>query len=206
MSSKLPTLLFVPGSWLSTDIYRGTAVQLPEYRSVVIDQPTNKMRPASVDMHEDVEHTRMVIENELQSGNDVVIIAHSAGGLIGCLGAHSLSKAQRLAAGYSTGVVGYIGVASILPHLGKTIMDMNAEFWVAKQNVLAAELGPPTRTFDQIAAAYKFNEVPTLVLSVPRSYPDPKRLIGLYSGCIRAGVPLLQRPNCGRGQTLDSQT
>jgi pimeloyl-ACP methyl ester carboxylesterase len=173
MSSKLPTLLFVPGSWLSTDIYRGTAVQLPEYHSVVIDQPTNKMRPASVDMHEDIEHTRMAIENELQSGNDVVIIAHSMGGLIGCLGAHSLSKAQRLTAGYSTGVVGYIGVASVLPHPGKTILDMNAEFrTAAEQNALAA--------------AYKYNEVPTMVLSVPRSCPDPKRLIGLYSGCSTA--------------------
>ncbi|KAJ6103377.1 alpha/beta-Hydrolase [Penicillium sp. IBT 16267x] len=162
MSSKLPTLLFVPGSWLSTDIYRGTAAQLPEYRSVVIDQPTNKMHPASVDMHEDIEHTRIAIENELQSGNDVVTIAHSAGGLIGCLGAHGLSKAHRLTTGHSTGVVGYIGVASLLPHPGKTVTDMNAEFWVAKQNALAAELGPPIRTFDQVAAAYKFNEVCTM--------------------------------------------
>lgn len=159
MTSKRPTLVFVPGSWLSTDIYRSTASQLPDYPSIVIDQPTNKMRPASVDMHEDIDHTRETIENELESGNDVVVIGHSAGGLIGCLGAHGLSKAHRLTTGHSTGVVGYVGVASILPHLGKTIMDMNAEFLIENQNALAAKLGPPVRTFDQIVAAYKFNEV-----------------------------------------------
>jgi alpha-beta hydrolase superfamily lysophospholipase len=126
---------------------------------VVVDQPTNNMHPASADMHEDIEHTCDIIENELKLGNDVVIIAHSAGGLIGPLAAQGLSKVDQLAASQSNGVIGFIGVASILPHPGKTIMDMNTEFWIPKQNALAAELGPPTRTFDQVAAGYKFNEV-----------------------------------------------
>ena len=175
MAAKHPTVVFVPGSWLSTDIYRRTAAQLSDYRSIVIDQPTNNMHPASADMREDIEHTRKTVEDELESGNDVVIIGHSAGGLIGCLGAHGLSKPERLAASQSTGVVGYIGVASILPHPGKTIMNMNTEFWMEKQNALAAELGPPVKTFDQIASAYKFNKV--MPLSSPFKAYSPNNIL-----------------------------
>lgn len=166
--SKLPTLIFVPGSWVSTDIYRRTAADLNEFHSVVIDQPTNKLRPASTDMNEDITHTRSIIESELESGNEVVLIGHSAGGLIGCLAAHGLDKKHQLTLGRSTGIIGFIGVASILPHPGKTIINMNEEFWIPKQNALAAELGPPTQTFDEIIAAFKLNEVPAPVSSAER--------------------------------------
>lgn len=173
MSSKHPTLVWVPGSWLSTDIYRKMASRLWEYRSIVIDQPTNKMRPGSKDMHEDITHTHHIIENELDLGNDVVVIAHSAGGLIGSHATRGLSKIARLSAGRSSGVMGFIGVAALMPFPGKTVAEMIAEFGIPKLNALATKGGPPKTLFEDISAMYTFNEV-CLNLDCPDK-PDVKR-------------------------------
>lgn len=152
-------LVWVPGSWLSTDIYLRMASRLGEYRSIVIDQPTNKMRPGSKDMHEDIDHTRYIIENELDLGNDVVVIAHSAGGLIGSHATRGLSKAARLYAGQPSGVVGFIGVAALMPFPGKTVVEMIADFGIRKQNSLATKWAPPKNSFEDISEMYTFNEV-----------------------------------------------
>jgi pimeloyl-ACP methyl ester carboxylesterase len=159
MSAKNPTIIFVPGSWLHPDIYKEETTLLSDFPSEIVILPTTGMRPGSPDMKEDIEAIHAVLTKETEQGNDIILIMHSAGGLIGTEAAKGFSKSERLASDKVGGVVSLIYVAAVIPYLGKNILEMNAEYWKPRQDALFKEKGPPEKSHDEMIQGYVFENV-----------------------------------------------
>jgi pimeloyl-ACP methyl ester carboxylesterase len=83
--SDLPTLVFVPGSWHKPTCYDKITKILQEkhkLRCVAITLPSTTGNPAAT-YKDDVDAAREAISSEISGGHDVVVIAHSYGGMVG---------------------------------------------------------------------------------------------------------------------------
>lgn len=140
--SNLPTLIFVPGSWHRPSCYDKIISVLRGKRGlscVAVTLPSTTGDPAAT-FKDDVDAVRQAISTETKQGNDVVIIAHSYGGMVGNSaikgfarprdaadsGSHpapSSSGAQRKAPRSDGYVVGLILIASGFTLTGIAFMD-----------------------------------------------------------------------------------
>lgn len=82
--SVLPTLVFVPGAWHRATCYVKVIDALKErhnFRSVAITLPSTTGSPEAT-FKDDLDTARSAIVTETSQGRDVVVIAHSYGGMV----------------------------------------------------------------------------------------------------------------------------
>lgn len=85
MSDKLPTLVFVPGSWHQPTCYERAIRPLQDthhFKCVSVTLPSTQDNPQAT-FKDDIDAARSAITAEITSGNDVIVIAHSYGGMVG---------------------------------------------------------------------------------------------------------------------------
>ena len=85
MSSNAPTLVFVPGSWHKPSCYERIITPLQDehgLKCVSITLPTTQDNPNAT-FKDDVDAARQAIINETEANRDVIVIAHSYGGMVG---------------------------------------------------------------------------------------------------------------------------
>lgn len=126
-----PTILLVTGSFALPRFYDPTVkllpphidLQIPHLPSVGLDKDTGRPHPAT-SMYDDanftVDHIRRLVEQE---GKDVIVSAHSYGGIpsteaLGLAQKAGLFKKDREAKGEKGGVVGVGYVTVLLPKVG----------------------------------------------------------------------------------------
>ncbi|KAK3312977.1 Alpha/beta hydrolase fold-1 [Apodospora peruviana] len=82
MSPK-PTIVFVAGAWHGPELWDKVSTLLEEqdYRCVAVALPTTQSTAAGIS--DDVKAVRHAIEAETSQGRDVVVVAHSYGGVVG---------------------------------------------------------------------------------------------------------------------------
>jgi pimeloyl-ACP methyl ester carboxylesterase len=83
--SNIPTLVLVHGSWHQPNCYNPITRILKEkyvLKSLTVALPSTTGNP-SAGLKDDIDATQEAISSEVSQGNDVVIIAHSYGGLVG---------------------------------------------------------------------------------------------------------------------------
>jgi pimeloyl-ACP methyl ester carboxylesterase len=83
--SNLPTLLFVPGSWHKPTCYSKIIQVLEErhhFKCVAVTLPSTKGDPEA-SFKDDVDAARAILTRETREGRNVVVIAHSYGGMVG---------------------------------------------------------------------------------------------------------------------------
>ena len=83
--AELPTLIFVPGAWHRPTCYDKIAKLLQErskLKCVAVALPSTTGNPAAT-FKDDLDAAREVISRETNDGRDVVVIAHSYGGMVG---------------------------------------------------------------------------------------------------------------------------
>jgi pimeloyl-ACP methyl ester carboxylesterase len=83
--ADLPTLVFVPGSWHKPTCYDKIVTLLQDQyklRCVSISLPSTANNPAAT-FKDDLDAARTAISTETSQGRDVVVIAHSYGGMVG---------------------------------------------------------------------------------------------------------------------------
>ena len=82
--SRLPTLVFVPGSWHKPSCYSKITKPLQDrynLRCVSVTLPTTAGDPAAT-FKDDLDAAREAISGETSNGRDVVVVAHSYGGMV----------------------------------------------------------------------------------------------------------------------------
>lgn len=82
---ELPTLLFIPGSWHKPVCYDKVISRLHEkhgLRCTSVTLPSTSGDPAAT-FRDDVNTARDAISDQVTQGRDVVVIAHSYGGMVG---------------------------------------------------------------------------------------------------------------------------
>jgi pimeloyl-ACP methyl ester carboxylesterase len=83
--SNFPTLVFIPGAWHAPTCYDKIIKLLQEkhkLKCIAITLPSTTGNPAAT-FKDDLDAARKEILSETRSGRDVVVVAHSYGGLVG---------------------------------------------------------------------------------------------------------------------------
>lgn len=83
--SKSPTLIFIPGAWHSPICYEKIIKRLEndhKLKCVSITLPTTSGNPSAT-FKDDFDTARNAILHETSQNNDVVVLAHSYGGIVG---------------------------------------------------------------------------------------------------------------------------
>ena len=125
----LPTLLFVPGAWHKPSCYDKITTILQEkhgLRCISITLPSTKGDPSAT-FKDDLDTAREAISTETSQGRDVVVIAHSYGGVVGNSAIKGFARPRGAASSTSTPstghVIGLILIASGYSLTGLSFMD-----------------------------------------------------------------------------------
>lgn len=128
--SSLPTLVFIPGSWHKPICYDKVIKLLQgqhELRCVSIALPSTAGNPAAT-FKDDLDAAREAISSETTHGRNVVVIAHSYGGMVGNSAIKGFTKPRDATTSQTqsptTGcVIGLILIASGFTLTGLSFMD-----------------------------------------------------------------------------------
>ncbi|CAG7921131.1 unnamed protein product [Penicillium olsonii] len=124
-TTQHPSVVFIPGAWhlpegfdgvrevLSARGYQTDAVSLP---SVGAEVPKN--------LSDDTAAARHIIEQRVEEGKQVVVVAHSYGGLVGSGAVRDLGYVSRQAAGKQGGVIMLIYMAAFVATKGSAVLDL----------------------------------------------------------------------------------
>jgi hypothetical protein len=126
MSTIKPAIVIVPGSFTPASFYSSVVDKLKQagYPTVEVAQyPSIGRRdpePAAT-MYDDSNFVHEFVEKLADVGDDIVVVAHSYGGVPTSQGLKGLSKAHRQLEGGKGGVVRVLYVAALTPLLGQSL-------------------------------------------------------------------------------------
>jgi pimeloyl-ACP methyl ester carboxylesterase len=122
MSSR-PTLILIPGSWHRPICYDPIIKLLePKFRCVAVPLPSTANNPEA-SFKDDLDVARDAISVETSNGRNVVVIAHSYGGMVGNSAIKGFTKPKDTDNSQSGYVIGLILIASGFTLTGLSFMD-----------------------------------------------------------------------------------
>ena len=148
--SALPTLVFVPGSWHNPKCYDPVIKLLqPKFKCISVTLPSTTGNPAAT-FKDDLEAARSAISSETAAGCNVVVIAHSYGGMVGNSAVKGFTPDPTSQTQPPTGcVIGIILIASGFTLTGMAFMDpffgRPPPSWRVNSDTGYAELVTPPR-------------------------------------------------------------
>lgn len=127
-SSALPTLVLVPGAFGTPAGYDKLLPQFEQAGLKTVPGPypsCNPPDPTAATASEDIKSLRQNVLLPLieEQGKDIVILAHSYGGVVAGGAAKGLDKSTRKSQGHATGVVGLIYVAGNIALENESLFD-----------------------------------------------------------------------------------
>ncbi|KAL1845888.1 hypothetical protein Plec18170_009488 [Paecilomyces lecythidis] len=128
--SDPPTLVFIPGAWHKPTCYDKITKILKEQHTlkcVYVTLPSTTGNPAAT-FKDDLDAAREAISNETANGRNVVVLAHSYGGMVGNSSVKGFTRPQDAARSQTqpptTGyVIGLVLIASGFTFTGLSFMD-----------------------------------------------------------------------------------
>jgi pimeloyl-ACP methyl ester carboxylesterase len=157
----LPVLVFVHGAWHSPEYYDRVIARLEPlgYKCIVVSMPSVGRIPATSSLDEDIEAIRNTVLAELDAGQDVIVNAHSWGGIPTCSALDGLSKQERALDG-KCGVVKLTFVTSFILPEGASLQDAiggqapgPSFFALYFSSLLEAEKAKEARQFRELASS-----------------------------------------------------
>lgn len=128
--SKGPTLVWVPGLMHTPAHHQTTieALRQESIPSVAVSLPNSSPEAATAKPYDDLKAVRATLTDLIENrGEDVVVIAHSYGGVPACQAVTGLERTTRLKNGQMGGVVRIIFLAAlVLPEGMWTFQDLNS--------------------------------------------------------------------------------
>lgn len=117
-----PTILIVPGSFCNASHYTSvlTALHALSYPAQATSLPSaTRVPPApGASLAEDAAHIAALLTSLADDGQDIVLLAHSYGGIPATEAARGLAKAERAAQGKPGGIVKIVYLSAIVPPVG----------------------------------------------------------------------------------------
>lgn len=121
--SNRPTLIFIHGSWHRPICYDPIIKLLePNFRCVRVALPSTAFNPEAT-FKDDLDATRDAISAETRDGRNVVVVAHSYGGLVGNSAIKGFAKPKDTDTSQTGYVCGLILIASGFTLTGLSFMD-----------------------------------------------------------------------------------
>lgn len=183
-----PALVFIPGAWHQPTSYTKVVKLLQEqhdFKCTAITLPSTLGDPAAT-FKDDLDAARSAISMETSLGHDVVVIAHSYGGMVGNSAIEGFARGKCDSRGTtSTGpqasgsVVGLILIASGFTFTGLSFMDpffgIPPPCWRVNQGTRFADLVTPPRDLF-------YHDVPAEEAEIWVSQLRPQSLKALFEG------------------------
>ena len=119
------TVVFVPGSFATPGFYEPVVAKLKEdgiEATIAALQSVGK-KEKPVTATDDAKHIQSVVKPILDGGKDVLLVAHSYGGVPSTMSIEGLSKAAREKDGKKNGIVGILYAAAVVPPVGTNTVD-----------------------------------------------------------------------------------
>lgn len=146
MSTK-PTLIFVPGAWHKPECYEKIIKPLQDdydLKCISITLPSTQDNPEAT-FKDDIDAARSAIIAETKAGRNVIVIAHSYGGMVGNSAIKGLTRPQDATPDAQRGyVTALILIASGFTITGLSFMDplfgIPPPFWRVNKDTGYAEL------------------------------------------------------------------
>ena len=112
-----PTLIFTPGAWHSPECYSLIISKLEPlgYKCIALPLLAVEQKPAVTDLQPDTDALRKRVLEEIDAGNDVVMVVHSWSGIIANGALVGLGKAEREKEGKKGGVLRIAYICSFAP-------------------------------------------------------------------------------------------
>lgn len=123
-----PVLIFIPGFWESLEHYQKLLTSLSTtYETSFCALPsTGTTSPGNPSMHDDTAAVRESVISLVAEEKSVVMIMHSAGGLIGSNAIRGLSAKERAEQGLKGGIIGLVFIPGAIFPLGHAHEDLPA--------------------------------------------------------------------------------
>jgi pimeloyl-ACP methyl ester carboxylesterase len=144
--SNLPTLVFIPGSWHKPTCYDKVTQILHEQhglKCVSITLPSTTGNPAAT-FKDDIDAAREAISSETTQGRNVVVLAHSYGGMVGNSAIKGFTRPQDTTSPTTGYIIGLVLIASGFTLTGLAFMDpffgRPPPFWRVNSETGYAEL------------------------------------------------------------------
>lgn len=121
-----PVIVIVPGAWHRPQHYKYIieGLQKFHYEAVGVTLPTVDSNPPLTSWDKDAEAVRTEILKHLDAGKDIIVIAHSYGGLVMSEAVRGLGKKAREEQGLKTSVLRLIYMCAIASQEGKTFQEI----------------------------------------------------------------------------------
>ncbi|KAI1078216.1 alpha/beta-hydrolase [Whalleya microplaca] len=129
MAPQKPVLVFVPGAWFTPE-YLQPVTTILEQAGYVTDcvtlpcvgpEQANATAPIPQSFDPDVAAVRRVVLKHLDAGDDVVVVAHSYGGVVSSEAVVGLDRHTRSASGAKSAVVHLVYVAALVIDVGDRV-------------------------------------------------------------------------------------
>ncbi|KAJ5113306.1 hypothetical protein N7456_001840 [Penicillium angulare] len=132
MISSKPTILFVPGAWHLPEVFDEARASLTArgFPSAAVALPSIGAEPPTQGLADDTIAVHNEAERLCDEGKEVVVVAHSYGGLVGAGAVKGLSYAERQNAGKSGGVIMLVYIAAFVAKSGTSLLDMLGGNWL----------------------------------------------------------------------------
>ncbi|RAL07834.1 alpha/beta hydrolase [Aspergillus homomorphus CBS 101889] len=124
-----PTFVFSLGAWITPPFFHAVRAQLHElgYPSKCPAHPSIGAEPPSKTLADDVASLREVLKTLADTENEIVVVAHSYGGVVASNAVEGLSKAERAQRGQTGGVIQVIYLAAFALDQGQSLLEMLGE-------------------------------------------------------------------------------
>jgi pimeloyl-ACP methyl ester carboxylesterase len=121
-----PTIIVITGAFMHHIAYNDFAQSLSHtgHRVLFPELASSwSLRPTGEPVKVDVEALRCHIVQQVDAGNEIILVMHSYGCIIGGAAAKGLSKKQQEAKGEKGGVLGLIFIAGYIVEEGTAVKD-----------------------------------------------------------------------------------
>lgn len=130
MSNQI--FVFSLGAWIVPTVFDATRSHLESlgFPSACPAHPSIGAEPPSLTLEDDVESLRGVMTAYVDEGRDVIVVAHSYGGVVASSAVEGLTKTARVEAGKPGGVIKVIYVAAFALDKGQSLLGMLGETYL----------------------------------------------------------------------------
>ena len=137
MATK-PLVYILHGAWHGPSYFETVKgkLQARGYTMACPEQPSTGASPPTKTLYDDAAHVRAELELLIEHGQEVVLVMHSYGGMVGTQAAAGLGKAERTQRGLSGGIVRLFYACSFLLPLGSDLCNsLGGSFppWIKKR-------------------------------------------------------------------------
>ncbi|KAJ5795112.1 hypothetical protein N7457_001711 [Penicillium paradoxum] len=121
-----PTFVFSPGAWISTVFFDAVREHLNDlgYPSECPAHPSVGAEPAFLTLEDDVASLRSVLTSLADEGKDIVLVAHSYGGVVASSASEGLLQHVRAESGKTGGIVRIVYLAAFALDKGQSLLGM----------------------------------------------------------------------------------